>query len=116
MTESTGGRLLLLYDGELRTMVREEGEATIHPSTVLHAVTCMTAGVRYSLIIFCQLPAASGARGSSWMLVRRVGQYVEPLSVTSPTSNLRVSALSLKCTHIGKDTCVCVCVITRRLL
>ena len=41
-------------------MQRDEGEATVHPSTVLHAVTCMTSGTRYSLIVFFH-EAAVGA-------------------------------------------------------
>jgi len=47
-----GGRLLAVFDGALQEIVRQEGEATIHPSSLLHAVTSMTWGVRYSLILF----------------------------------------------------------------
>lgn len=32
--------------------LQEEGEATVHDSRLLHAVSRITAGVRYSLIIF----------------------------------------------------------------
>lgn len=47
-----GGTLLAVYDGALRAVSRREGEATVHPSNVLHAVSRLTAGVRYSLIMF----------------------------------------------------------------
>ena len=47
-----GGRLLALCDGRVQAVERAEGEATIHPSTLLHGVSRMRAGVRYSLIIF----------------------------------------------------------------
>ena len=48
----SGGVLLGLYDGEVRRITREEGEATLHSSKLLHAVTKMTSGTRYSLILF----------------------------------------------------------------
>lgn len=51
-----GGRLLGCYNGGVRTIERLEGEATVHASTLLHAVTSMTAGVRYSLIMFFGKP------------------------------------------------------------
>jgi hypothetical protein len=52
-TQHCGGRLLALLGGELRTIDREEGEATVHPSSLLHGVTRMRGGgVRYSLIVF----------------------------------------------------------------
>lgn len=47
-----GGRLLALLDGRLVAVERQEGEATVHPSELLHGVTSMRSGVRYSLIIF----------------------------------------------------------------
>ena len=47
-----GGTLLAVFDGGLRAVARSEGEATVHPSTVLHAVSRLTTGVRYSLIMF----------------------------------------------------------------
>ena len=50
--EFGGGTLLGVHDGAVAAFAREEGEATVHPSTLLHAVTAMTAGVRYSLILF----------------------------------------------------------------
>eukprot|EP00411_Alexandrium_monilatum_P111783 CAMPEP_0175708822 /NCGR_PEP_ID=MMETSP0097-20121207/39261_1 /TAXON_ID=311494 /ORGANISM="Alexandrium monilatum, Strain CCMP3105" /LENGTH=337 /DNA_ID=CAMNT_0017016215 /DNA_START=51 /DNA_END=1064 /DNA_ORIENTATION=- len=47
-----GGRLLACFDGAVRTVSRAEGEATVHASTLLHGVSMMTSGVRYSLIMF----------------------------------------------------------------
>ena len=47
-----GGRLLGLYGGRVQLIERDEGEATVHPSTLLHGVNRMTGGVRYSLIVF----------------------------------------------------------------
>ena len=48
----TGGRLVCVVDGMLQTIQRQEGAATVHPSSVLHAVTAMQSGTRYSLILF----------------------------------------------------------------
>ena len=36
-----GGRLVCVVGDELRTLERDEGEATVHPSSLLHAVTAM---------------------------------------------------------------------------
>lgn len=49
-----GGRLLALAGGEgLLAIERAEGEATVHPSSLLHGVTRMRGdGMRYSLIVF----------------------------------------------------------------
>ena len=47
-----GGRLIALYDHAVRRVERREGDATIHPSSLMHAVSRMTSGTRYSLIIF----------------------------------------------------------------
>lgn len=47
-----GGRLIAIYDGAVRRVERREGEATVHPSSLMHAVSRMTHGARYSLIIF----------------------------------------------------------------
>lgn len=48
----SGGRLLALYDGGVQAISREEGEATVHSSSLLHGVSRTTQGVRYSLILF----------------------------------------------------------------
>ena len=48
-----GGRLVAVADQAIVPIERVEGEATVHSSKLLHAVTCMTSGVRYALIIFC---------------------------------------------------------------
>ena len=47
-----GGALLALFDGAVRRVERHEGEAVVHPSTLLHGVSRMRGGVRYSLIVF----------------------------------------------------------------
>lgn len=47
-----GGHLLAVLDDRVRLLSRAEGEATVHPSTVLHAVSGVTSGVRYSLLLF----------------------------------------------------------------
>ena len=47
-----GGRLVAVANGKVATIERAEGEATIHDSRLLHAVTCMRQRVRYSLICF----------------------------------------------------------------
>jgi hypothetical protein len=47
-----GGLLLGVYDGAVHSMGRSEGEVTAHSAALLHAVTAMQAGVRYSLILF----------------------------------------------------------------
>ena len=50
--EHDGGLLLCVYDGAVHRVGRAEGEATAHPSTLLHGVSAITSGVRYSLILF----------------------------------------------------------------
>ena len=47
-----GGDMLACYAGAVRKIARSEGEASVHASTLLHGVSMMTSGVRYSLIIF----------------------------------------------------------------
>ena len=47
-----GGHLLAVLDDRVQLLSRAEGEATVHPSTVLHAVSGVTSGVRYSLLLF----------------------------------------------------------------
>lgn len=47
-----GGRLICLLDGAVKCVERTEGMATVHPSSFMHAVSRMTSGARYSLIIF----------------------------------------------------------------
>ena len=46
-----GGRLHAVLDGEHRIVEREEGEATVHGDDVMHAVSTMRTGVRYSLVL-----------------------------------------------------------------
>lgn len=47
----TGGKLIAVCNGEVKVLDRAKGEATVHDSRLLHAVTRITAGVRYSLIL-----------------------------------------------------------------
>ena len=51
-----GGRLLALLRGGMHVLSRQAGDATVHPSSVLHAVSAMEQGVRYSLILFFYNP------------------------------------------------------------
>jgi hypothetical protein len=46
-----GGRLHAVLNGAHRIIEREEGEATVHTDDVMHAVSAMRGGVRYSLVI-----------------------------------------------------------------
>ena len=50
--EFEGGRLLVLHAGKVRSVERTMGEAVAHPSTLMHGVSAMSAGVRHSLIVF----------------------------------------------------------------
>lgn len=47
-----GGKLLGLFGGGVRVVERSEGDATVHTSSLLHGVSRMWEGVRYSLIMF----------------------------------------------------------------
>ena len=47
-----GGRLLGVYDGAVHEITRGEGDATVHSSALLHGVTRMRNGTRYSMILF----------------------------------------------------------------
>ena len=51
-SEHVGGRLLVVMDGRVSALPRSEGSATVHPSSLLHAVTRLVSGLRYSLILF----------------------------------------------------------------
>lgn len=50
--EYVGGRLLALHNQELQVLERQEGDATCHQGSVFHAVSAITEGTRYSMIIF----------------------------------------------------------------
>eukprot|EP00038_Savillea_parva_P005065 m.146877 g.146877 ORF g.146877 m.146877 type:complete len:477 (+) comp11651_c2_seq13:203-1633(+) len=54
-----GGRLLACYDGQVRALKRAQGDATVHSSTLLHGVSRLRHGRRYSLIVFFGLKAAA---------------------------------------------------------
>ena len=47
-----GGHLLGVFDGHIHRMDRSEGDATVHNSDQVHAVSAVTTGTRYSLIMF----------------------------------------------------------------
>ena len=47
-----GGELLAVFGNGVRHVARDEGEATAHSSSLLHGVSRITRGVRYSLIMF----------------------------------------------------------------
>ena len=49
-----GGVLLGVYDGAVRALARRAGDATVHPSSLLHGVSRMHEGERYTLILFFQ--------------------------------------------------------------
>ena len=48
----SGGRLLAACNGRVQPLERGEGTATVHSSKLLHGVSKMTRGTRYSLILF----------------------------------------------------------------
>lgn len=48
----TGGCLLAAIDGAIVAIPRAEGQATVHNSALLHGVSKLTSGSRYSLLIF----------------------------------------------------------------
>ena len=54
-----GGRLLGMYAGGVHVISRDAGEATVHSSRLLHGVTRIRGGTRYSLIMFFAAGAAS---------------------------------------------------------
>lgn len=62
-----GGRLLALAGREgLRAIERREGQATVHPSSLLHGVSRMMRGSRYSLICFFRSLAAEDEERQQW--------------------------------------------------
>jgi predicted 2-oxoglutarate/Fe(II)-dependent dioxygenase YbiX len=48
----SGGRLVGVFGNAVRTIPRAEGDVCVHSSSLLHGVTMVRAGVRYSLILF----------------------------------------------------------------
>lgn len=60
-----GGDLLGLFNGQVQRIERAEGEAIVHSAKLLHAVTQMTVGTRYSLIIFFDRTARSTTSGAN---------------------------------------------------
>jgi hypothetical protein len=50
--EFAGGRLLALHNHQMQVIERDEGDATCHDDSVFHAVSAITEGTRYSMILF----------------------------------------------------------------
>mmetsp|Transcript_28203 Transcript_28203/g.90687 ORF Transcript_28203/g.90687 Transcript_28203/m.90687 type:complete len:105 (-) Transcript_28203:61-375(-) len=46
----------------VQPLLRAEGDATVHSSRLLHAVSAMTGGTRYALILFFDRRARAGRR------------------------------------------------------
>jgi hypothetical protein len=63
-SDHEGGALLCLAGGALQSCVRELGAATVHGGDVCHAVTPVTSGTRYALLIFFHEAAARKVWGS----------------------------------------------------
>jgi hypothetical protein len=57
-----GGRLLGAHGGKICALERAEGDATVHSSKLLHGVSAMTRGVRYSLIVFSDRRGVASGR------------------------------------------------------
>ena len=51
-SEYDGGDLVMLSDNALMTAPRQAGSAAAHSADVAHAVTDLTRGVRWSLLVF----------------------------------------------------------------
>jgi len=71
----SGGDLLLAVGGKLRSHVRGEGDATLHVGDVAHAVTEVTSGYRYSLLLFYNRPG--------FMFQKSGGRFRKPSSAPS---------------------------------
>lgn len=78
-----GGALLGVYGGEVRAICREEGDATVHSSKLLHGVTAMARGVRYSLIVFFDRKGQASGR---WAAKRDVAPSPNNGDSTLPPS------------------------------
>ena len=90
-----GGHLLACFDGAVRRVVRDEGDASVHASTLLHGVSLMTSGVRYSLIIF------AGGKGPD----AAVGLAGDPLDVQAEADAL--AALMADRAFLARCDAVC---------
>ena len=55
---------IALLEGTVQRLDRSEGEATVHPASLLHGVSRIRGGVRYSLIVFYE--ALDLAKGGEW--------------------------------------------------
>ena len=54
-----GGRLHAILGGQHSIVERDEGEATVHGDDVMHGVSAMRSGVRYSLVILFFLKSSA---------------------------------------------------------
>ena len=61
-----GGRLIAVDEGKVQHCRCLEGTATLHASTLLHAVTRITSGARYSLILFYRRICPDAAHALAW--------------------------------------------------
>lgn len=50
-TEYEGGRLVYLTEGKVHTPERKAGSITIHENDIVHGVTKLESGIRYSLFL-----------------------------------------------------------------
>ena len=62
--DAAGGVLLCLHSGKVAPERRREGEATVHPSGLLHGVTSLRrhSPARYSMIMFFERPLRGAAQ------------------------------------------------------
>ena len=70
-----GGKLVLAVGEKIKEYARGEGDATIHIGEVAHAVTQVTEGRRYALLLFYNRPG--------FMFQRHSGRYRQPSSKPS---------------------------------
>jgi serine/threonine protein kinase len=56
-----GGHLLFALDGRLVCPTRRAGSATAHDCRIVHAVSCLTAGIRYNLYAVYERPGTAAA-------------------------------------------------------
>ena len=63
--EHDGGQLVAVVNGSIVRIGRGEGDATVHDSRLLHAVTRTRRGVRYSMILFFGRRARDSPNGGA---------------------------------------------------
>ena len=91
-----GGSLVAVANGAVRRIARSEGDATVHDSRLLHAVTRTSNGVRYSMIIFFGKRHAGEAEEDGGEPVAAPSQQQPPASpIDSVITALRGASLAL---------------------